>query len=390
MLQFLLVVITVIVSLSGLIVYQQRQKVINFFNQDHPFKIPKEPNKDQKIFVSIASYRDPEAPKTVQNLLDKADHPELLRVVVYEQNDPSDPSVSSENDSVRVFQDHYTEAKGPVWARYLIQQFYDSEEYFMQIDSHSRFVEGWDTKLKHMLNLLPDKSVLTQYPPNYDLNDGSFDIDKIRSGLYIQGFGVPDKMTRVQSDIINSPKLRQNFPYTSKGWAACFSFSKGNIVKDAPYDPLLPHLFFGEELDITLRLYTRGWHFFSPHENVIFTSFKRDHRRTYWQDLSFYVRKLFESSSRKRLCQRLGITFKPEYFLGVIPIDLMIDNISNNTESFKNSKSVNESHRDSFKLGTKRTLGEYKHFSQINSFNDQKLEPRAKTFRRYTRRPLIR
>jgi len=45
-----------------------------------------------KIFVSIASYRDSELPKTVDNIISNAEHPELLKIVVYEQNGPEDPA----------------------------------------------------------------------------------------------------------------------------------------------------------------------------------------------------------------------------------------------------------------------------------------------------------
>lgn len=353
---------------------QQIHKVETFFKESHPFKLAKKSINNNRIFVNIASYRDPETPKTVKNILETAEHPELLRIIVYEQNDPNDPKVEK-HPSVTIFHDHYTKAKGPVWARYLIQQFYDQEEYYLQIDAHSRFVKNWDTKLKHMLRLLPDKSVLTQYPPIYSIKDGSFDIHQIRTGLYIQGFGIVDKMTRVQSDIIVS-KPKVNYPFTNKGWAACFSFSKGDIVKDAPYDPWLPFLFFGEELDITLRLYTRGWNFFSPHENIIFTCFTRTHRRTFWQDLEYFNRKSFEIVSRKRLCNRLNITFKPENIIA----DFLLNQLD---------LSIYSMNKPEFQLGTERTLEDYQKFAQITSINEQKLDPKAKTFRRKSDRILL-
>lgn len=309
-----------------------------------------------KIFVSIASYRDPELPKTVHSIISNAEHPELLRIVVYEQNAPEDPSIYNfySKNQVLVLRDHYTLAKGPYWARAKIQKEYRNEEYYLQIDSHMRCIKNWDTILKHILDLLPEPSVLTQYPPEYQLNESVLDSKKIRSGLYIQGFGPKDRFTRIQSDFINYNN-RRNFPYTNKAWAACFSFSKGKIVNDAPYDQDIEYLFFGEELDITLKLYTRGYYFFSPHISVFYTYFKRIYRRTYWEDIPNKKRKYSELKSRIKLHKKIK-----------------------NNQIGPNA------------FGTVRTLTEYMKFADIESFEDCKMAKFAKTFKRKTNRELLR
>jgi [Skp1-protein]-hydroxyproline N-acetylglucosaminyltransferase len=329
---------------------------------------------NKKIFVSIASYRDPELPKTVGDIISNAEHPELLRIVVYEQNGPDDPSIRDIylEEQVLVLYDHFSLAKGPNWARAKIQKEYCNEEYYLQIDSHMRCIKNWDTILKHMLELVPEPAVLTQYPPEYEIDqlycketstscsvmsktiDG-LDPDKIRTGLYVQGFGPKDRFTRIQSDLFSGhQKDRRNFPYTSRAWSACFSFSKGSIVKDAPYDPTFEHLFFGEELDITLKLYTRGYYFFSPHISVFYTYFKRNYRRTYWQDIPASDREPLELRSRIRLHKRIQ---------------------------------ENEIGLDAF--GTIRSIKDYMKFAHIYSFVDCKMNPIAKTFKRYTERPLL-
>jgi [Skp1-protein]-hydroxyproline N-acetylglucosaminyltransferase len=307
-----------------------------------------------KIFVSIASYRDSELPKTVADIISKAEHPELLRIVVFEQNGPTDASIFGiyPIDQVLVLRDHFSLAKGPTYARSIIQNEYNNEEYYLQIDSHMRTIQNWDTILKHMLELLPEPAVLTQYPPEYDISNEHIPLDKIRSGLYIQGFGIKDRFTRIQSDIIN-PINKRNFPYTSKAWSACFSFSKGQIVRDATYESNFEHLFFGEELDITLKLFTRGYYFFSPHITVFYTYFKRNYRRTYWQDIPESQRTPLELASRKKLHLRI-----------------------------KNA--------DSDVYGSIRTINDYLKFAQIQSIIDCKLEPNAKAFNRYTERILLR
>lgn len=39
-------------------------------------------------------------------------------------------------------------------------------------------------------------------------------------------------------------------------WAAGFSFCAGEVLTEVPYCPLLPHLFFGEELSMAARYVT--------------------------------------------------------------------------------------------------------------------------------------
>ena len=72
-------------------------------------------------------------------------------------------------------------------------------------------------------------------------------------------------------------------PMKSKGWSGCFSFSSSQIIHDAPYDPNTPFLFFGEEMDIHARLWTRGWNMYVPHVPICFTLFDRSYRKTFWE-----------------------------------------------------------------------------------------------------------
>jgi [Skp1-protein]-hydroxyproline N-acetylglucosaminyltransferase len=300
--------------------------------------------KMKKIFISIASYRDPELQNTVQNILENAEFPTNLRIIVFEQNDEKDKSVYGmfPVENVTVLRTHFSNAKGPSWARYIIQKLFNNEEYYLQIDSHSRLIKNWDTVLIHMLTLVPEPAVLTQYPPEYNFND-IYDRNKIRSGLYVKGFSPIDGFTRINS---HYSKDFRNFPYTSKAWSACFSFSKGSIVKDSPYDGSLEFLFFGEEMDITLRLFTRGYYFYSPHKNVIFTMFNRKYRRTFWQDINKEYRKEKELKSINILRERI---FK----------------LSDETGSI-------------YGLGNLRTITDYEKFSEIEDIKLKKIKRNQK------------
>jgi len=68
----------------------------------------------------------------------------------------------------------WQEATGPCKARHLAQHLWNGEEFHLQIDSHMRFVPGWDSKLKHMLQQAEQmasfgKAVISSYPPAYEV-----------------------------------------------------------------------------------------------------------------------------------------------------------------------------------------------------------------------------
>ena len=75
---------------------------------------------------------------------------------------------------VREIQIPWHEATGPCKARHLAQQLWNGEEFYLQIDSHMRFVPGWDTKLKQMLQQAEavascGRAVISSYPPAYEV-----------------------------------------------------------------------------------------------------------------------------------------------------------------------------------------------------------------------------
>jgi [Skp1-protein]-hydroxyproline N-acetylglucosaminyltransferase len=95
-------------------------------------------------------------------------------------------------------------------------------------------------------------------------------------------------------------KIFYSNPIQSLFWVSGFSFSKALIINEVPYDPHLPFLFFGEEISMTVRLWThgkltfffyqffsfmfieyyliKGWDFFAPGRVVIYHLWSRDYR----------------------------------------------------------------------------------------------------------------
>jgi glycosyltransferase involved in cell wall biosynthesis len=96
------------------------------------------------IFISIASYRDPELQWTIKSAIDNATNPEnLFFGVVYQGLESEMPDLSYVKN-LSVIKIHPKEARGAGYARSRAMELYSDENYFLQIDSHTRFAQGWD------------------------------------------------------------------------------------------------------------------------------------------------------------------------------------------------------------------------------------------------------
>ena len=96
-----------------------------------------------KIFIQIASYRDPQLIITIEDAIKNAKNPNNLVFGICRQYHPDDKFDSLEefkgDKRFRVIDVLYTESKGVCCARHQVQQLYKGEEYTLQIDSHMRF-----------------------------------------------------------------------------------------------------------------------------------------------------------------------------------------------------------------------------------------------------------
>jgi len=126
-----------------------------------------------KIFVQIASYRDPELLNTIRDCLAKAKYPKNLTFGICWQRDEKETLSEFATDKrFRVLDVPFADSKGACWARHSIQQLYKNEDYTLQLDSHHRFVQDWDVKCIDTLKKLQEvgykKPLLTGYIPSYN------------------------------------------------------------------------------------------------------------------------------------------------------------------------------------------------------------------------------
>lgn len=100
-------------------------------------------DKTSDIFISIASYRDLELIPTLTDMVAQAANPASLHVsVCWQDNEDLDVFIQAG----MVLQETRTSAEHTVkrfeleGARNLCEKLYQNEPYFLQIDSHCRFI----------------------------------------------------------------------------------------------------------------------------------------------------------------------------------------------------------------------------------------------------------
>ncbi|KAL6068253.1 Glucose N-acetyltransferase 1 [Balamuthia mandrillaris] len=264
------------------------------------------------IFVSIPSYRDPECQWTVKDLFEKAERPERVFVGICWQTNPSEDQACFQEPYPRPAQvrEHFLDwkaATGPCLARHFAQGLYRGEDYYLSIDSHTRFVPRWDSRLLELLrqcSLSSSKPILTGYPAGYQLPNKLPSEEERRRPpfLCVKGFGKEDGMLRLHGRLLSGGFAK---PLPCLFWVSGFSFSSAQMLKEVPYDPHLPFVFFGEESSMSVRLWTHGWDFFAPGEHVLFHLWSRHYRPTFWE---LPQKSELRARSQRRIRHLLGMT----------------------------------------------------------------------------------
>lgn len=256
------------------------------------FALHKKPMKPdtstQRIFVQIASYRDPECQWTVKDMFEKAAHPERIFAGICWQYDPDADAHCFKveapfPDQVRIDPWHWKESKGVCWARNRTQQLWEGEEYTLVIDSHMRFSQGWDeTLIADLAECDSQKPLISCHPAAYTPPD---DLEQNPRCTIQRAHPYNNGDLRFKGEFLDNKPER---PLNGAFIAAGFMFSKADIIREVPYDPYL--YFNQEEITLSARFYTHGWDVFSSKSIVLYHYYNdanRDEKRPmHWQDNS--------------------------------------------------------------------------------------------------------
>jgi glycosyltransferase involved in cell wall biosynthesis len=248
-----------------------------------------------KIFIQVASYRDPQLIPTIESALENAKYPENLVFGIARQYHPDDKfddlSKYEKDDRFRILNIFYLDAMGACWARNQIQQLYKDEEYTLQIDSHMRFEKDWDVEMIKMITDLQEKGhkkpLLTGYVSSFDPDNDP--IARVREPwrMVFDRF-IPEGAVFFLPETI--PGWQElTTPVTARFYSAHYCFTLGQFAKEVQHDP--EYYFHGEEISIAARAYTWGYDLFHPHRVLIWHEYTRKGRTKQWDDDKKWVDK---------------------------------------------------------------------------------------------------
>ena len=242
-------------------------------------------NRESLIFVSIASYRDPQLVPTIADCLAKANDPEGLRFGICWQRDAADPLLPYLDDPrFRILDVDWRESRGACWARAEIQKLWQDEDWYLQVDSHCRFAQGWDEQmLRSVMQTGSAKPILSTYATGFTPSNNPGENEQLRNDpqqIAIQAFTTD-----------GLPQLKPA-PVVSLGWESrptrgrflCggFLFTIADFIEEVPYDPEL--YFMGEESAMTVRAFTHGYDIFHPARTIVWHDYVRADARRHWGD----------------------------------------------------------------------------------------------------------
>jgi glycosyltransferase involved in cell wall biosynthesis len=272
-----------------------------------------------KIFVQIASYRDPQLIPTIKSMLENAKKPKNIVIGICRQYHPEDGFDNLDefkgDKRFRVLDVLYSESKGVCWARNQVQQLYGGEDYTLQIDSHMRFEKDWDDTLIKMIKQLQKKGfkkpLLTGYVSSFDPDNDPAARVQEPWRMSFDRF-IPEGAVFFLPETI--PGWQQmTEPVSARFYSAHFCFTLGQFSTEVQHDP--EFYFHGEEISIAVRAYTHGYDLFHPHRVVIWHEYTRKGRIKQWDDDKEWVKKNdYSHSKNRKLFSMDGEVYNPEEF----------------------------------------------------------------------------
>jgi len=293
------------------------------------------------IFVQIPSYHDFELSRTIMDCLNKSSGKHSINFGVhltyFEKNNIDLPNIENVKYSISIAPENI----GVGSSRYLANEFYNGEDYYLQIDSHMRFAELWDIALIN--NYLSYKSmganpVISAYPGAYEYEDFAVKILDQKAEITYIDF-IPE--LSFQDNYVPHQRAVENIENNvfSRSVSAASIFSSGEIASIKPNKKIF---FWGEEILTAARLYTHGFDLMLPEHQSLYHLYY-NHENGY-KNLRRQVSADFPS-----ICSELEIQSKSEL-----------------------KRIIEQDIKGPQELGTKKSLKDYESFAGV-SFIDKKI-----------------
>lgn len=270
--------------------------------------------KKNNIFISIAAYRDPELIPTIIDCIKKAKNKHRLFFGICLQDTKNiywklKHIKKQYKLNMQIIYVDWKDSQGACWARYIVQKkLYRNQNYYLQLDSHHRFVEQWDSILIHLLHQKKQqgyqKPIITGYCPAFDNINNTCNLDGVQISTFDTFATDGDLMFK---PLILKSSIQSTSDIPARYLSAHFLFADGFFCTECPYDPNL--YFRGEELSLSTRAYTHGYNFFHPTFPIIWHLYLRLKNPKHWDthitDNGFIVDSSIKDAKSKERVRKL-------------------------------------------------------------------------------------
>jgi hypothetical protein len=296
--------------------------------------------KQDDIFISIASFIDPDLRNTILSCIHQAKYPErLVFGINLQYNSEIETNFHCIDDlvekyNIRIKKFWFEDSEGGCWARNEISYLYDNEPYVLQLDAHTRLVRHWDELLIQQINTLPGKPIISYLsPPFFRNKELGIDYEfKYLHDPYIINIPTIKSITQEYWPVYTGYTNEQHTQGASRQVSllyAGFIFTTGEWIRVVRNDP--KHYYTGEEFALSIRSYTHGYDIYQPIKILSWHMSNPNHKNHYH---------VFDNHNEKH---------------------------KRAVEQLKNL--IFEKDLGEYGLGSVRTIEEYEKFSKINIKN---------------------
>jgi hypothetical protein len=220
------------------------------------------------IFVQISAYHDYELHKTIIDCMAKSSGENTLSFGVHVCYKDLDDLTYINMPNIQYIKSKAPDGLGVGQGRYLANEFYNGEDYYLQVDAHTRFSQDWD------INLIDDhtlytqqgcRPVLTAYPSGYFYENSRLKYDKNPSVVFAD-FTKLEGSTN--TDFLHQTSMTNEFKNIfTRAVSAGHVFASGDIASIKPNRKMFN---WGEEFITAIRLFTHGYDLMLPSKQNLY------------------------------------------------------------------------------------------------------------------------
>lgn len=237
------------------------------------------PHGHTSIFVSLVSYCDNELLATLRDIFQQAKYPKRVAVGLINQDDEgqyidfkSDPVLKKYHKQIRCENIVPEQSGGLGVCRHKINtEFYDGQDFYLQVDPHTRLVEHWDKKFISYYNKPEGKRIIVSTPWAFTLDGRRLFKYYVKGAKRWHPRVVVEAQHHLELDF-NADGLTR----TDLFLAGCV-FAPASWLKEVPYDPKI--FMWGEEFDLSCRTFGAGYTAWLVKEPMVWHLWNRQNRK---------------------------------------------------------------------------------------------------------------